>query len=123
MGRRARRRGAGEQIQAPGVSYESGEHGTLELRSAMSAATRMAYADVLDPTKARAAAGTEDIWARAVEFLFERLAVSWTVQGVRWDDQKQLLARFRVASTDERSWIRSVLRTHVADNFPELKAP
>jgi hypothetical protein len=65
----------------------------------------------------------EDAWHRAVEFLFERLAVSWTVAGVPTTRQKELLARLRVASGDERAWVRSVLREHVKEHFPELEAP
>jgi hypothetical protein len=37
--------------------------------------------------------------------------------------QKELLARFRMASQAERRWIRDVLREHVAEHFPELPAP
>jgi hypothetical protein len=31
--------------------------------------------------------------------------------------------RFRVATQDERHWIRDVLREHLAEHFPELQAP
>ena len=72
----------------------------------------------------RAAAATrEDTWHRAVEFLFERLAVRWTVEGVETAKQKELLARFRVASPEERAWIRDVLREHLAEWFPDVEAP
>ena len=37
--------------------------------------------------------------------------------------QKELLARYRFASTDERRWIRETLRTHLAEHFPEMEAP
>ena len=75
-----------------------------------------------------AAAGSplsrEDAWQRAVEFLFERLAVRWEIAGTEpITRQKELLARFRFASPDERRWIRDVLREHLAEHFPELEAP
>ena len=64
----------------------------------------------------------EDAWQRAVEFLFERLAVRWEIAGaVPIERQKELLARFRFASPDERAWIRDVLREHLAEHFPELR--
>ena len=65
----------------------------------------------------------EDAWQRQVEFLFERLAVRWTIHDLPIERQKELLARFRAASTDERAWIRHVLREHVAEWFPEVAAP
>ena len=66
----------------------------------------------------------EDAWQRGVEFLFERLVVRWDIAGTEpLTRQKELLARFRMASQTERAWIRNVLREHVAENFPELSAP
>ena len=88
----------------------------------MSLKTRHEYKRESDPSRARAAATAEDVWARAVEFLFERLAVRWTIEDVPWEG-KELLARFRVASVAERHWIRTVLREHLSENFPELEAP
>ena len=40
----------------------------------------------------------EDAWQRAVEFLFERLAVRWTISGVATEGQKELLLRLRAAT-------------------------
>jgi len=82
----------------------------------MTPATRRAYAEL--PAQTR-----EDAWQRQVEFLFERLAVSWTVDGVEYARQKELLARFRMASTDERARVRDILRRHVGEHFPDLEAP
>jgi hypothetical protein len=31
--------------------------------------------------------------------------------------------RFRVASQDERKFVRDALREHLAEHFPELQAP
>ena len=47
----------------------------------------------------------------------------WVVAGVETAKQKELLARFRVATPEERAWIRSVLREHLAEWFPDLEAP
>ena len=50
--------------------------------------------------------------------------MSWAVAGIEpIKRQKELLARFRMASQDERQWIRDVLREHLAENFPELAPP
>jgi hypothetical protein len=55
--------------------------------------------------------------------LFERLTVSWTIAGLPIERQKELLARYRMASGDERRFVRESLRAHVQENFPELQAP
>ena len=66
----------------------------------------------------------EDAWQRRVEFLFERLVVSWTIAGAEpLTRQRDLLGRFRFAGAEERAWIRDVLREHLAEHFPELPAP
>jgi hypothetical protein len=114
MGRRNRQR-AREQPSAPTTAYAHDELGVLELRGALTPATRAQYATI--------GGVREDAWQRQVEFLFERLAVRWTIHDLPVERQKELLARFRVASTDERAWIRSVLRTHLTEHFPEMDAP
>ena len=118
MGRRSRRRGA-EQQAAPETPYEDAEGNVLVLRGAMTPATRSQYAQV------RAGGlNQEDAWQRSVEFLFERLAVSWTIAGAEpIERQKELLARYRFASGAERTWIRGVLREHLTEWFPDLEAP
>jgi hypothetical protein len=109
-----------ERPRAPNSEYRD-EHGSvLVLRGALTPATRAQYAEV--------AAGNilsrEDAWQRSVEFLFERLAVSWAIGGVDpITRQKELLARFRFASQEERRWIRETLRTHLAEHFPDMEAP
>lgn len=118
MGKRARRRGAAEKLTAPDAAYTSAAGDELVLRGSMTPRTRTQYASVLHGGLAQ-----EDAWHRAVEFLFERLAVRWTVAGVPTEGQKALLMRFRVATQDERAWIRSVLREHLADRFPDVEAP
>jgi len=119
MGRRSRRRGA-EALRAPESEYRTAEGDLLVLRGALSPASRREYADAL----AGSPLSQEDAWQRAVEFLFERLAVRWDVAGTEpITRQKDLLARYRVASQAERRWIRDVLREHLAEHFPELAAP
>jgi len=110
LGKRSRQRKA-EQLRAPTSTYDG-----LELRGAMTPATRRAYAEL--PARTR-----EDAWQRQVEFLFERLAVSWTVEGVDYTGQKELLARFRMATQDERARVREALRAHLAEHFPDVEAP
>jgi hypothetical protein len=112
---------AAEPLVAPTSDYPDEDGGVLTLRGSLTAGSRAQYARVV------AGEGTsglrEDAWQRAVEFLFERLAVRWTIAGASIERQKELIARFRVASPAERAWIREALRAHCAEHFPELKAP
>jgi hypothetical protein len=119
VGRRSRQR---EKIAAPTSDYTSPDGAVLTLRGSLTPATRREYAELMSGGL-RAAATREDLWHRGVEFLFERLAVSWTVAGVETSKQKELLARFRVATAEERAWIREVLRSHLAEWFPDVEAP
>jgi hypothetical protein len=120
MGKRSRARGRAEKLEAPTSEYRSPDgSAVLTLRGAMTPKTRQEYAAVL----AGSPLSQEDAWQRAVEFLFERLAVRWVVSAVPTEGQKALLMRFRVATTDERRWIRDVLREHLAEHFPDVEAP
>jgi hypothetical protein len=120
MGKRARRRGAADQPQAPETPYTSPDGGVLVLRGALSPATRREY----DAAFAGSPLSREDAWQRAVEFLFERLAVRWEIAGTEpITRQKELLGRYRFATAEERLWIRGVLREHLAEHFPEMNAP
>jgi hypothetical protein len=114
MGRRSRRRGQ-EVAEAPTVTYDDANGDTLELRGVLTLPTRRQYAEI---------GGTrEDAWQRRVEFLFERLAVSWRVADVDYSGQRELLGRLRVASQDERTFVRNTLREHCAEHFPDIEAP
>ena len=117
MAKKGRRR---EKIRAPESEYRD-EHGSLlVLRGALTPATRAQYAEVAGGN----ILSQEDAWQRAVEFLFERLAVRWEIAGTEpIAKQKELLARYRFATQDERVWIRGVLREHLAEHFPEMQAP
>ena len=111
---------AKRKIKAPTSEYTSPDGDVLELRGSMTPGTRREYADTLGGSPL----SQEDAWHRAVEFLFERLAVSWAVAGTDpLTRQKDLLVRFRMASQSERAWIRDVLREHLAEHFPELAPP
>lgn len=116
MGKRNRRR---ERVKAPSSDYTDPEGNVLTLRGSLSPGTRREYEGVL----AGSPLSQEDAWQRGVELLFERLAVRWTVAGVPAERQAELLRRFRVATPAERAWIRDVLREHVAEHFPEVRAP
>ncbi|MBJ7328782.1 MAG: hypothetical protein JHC95_02725 [Solirubrobacteraceae bacterium] len=116
MGKRNRQR---SKLKAPTSTYDGGDAGALELRGSMTPATRLEYAETLHDLSRQ----TEDSWHRAVEFLFERLAVTWTISDVTTKGQKPLLMRFRMATQEERAFIRDALRQHLAEWFPDLEAP
>ena len=120
MGRRSRKRAAAAELRAPESAYTSAAGDTLVLRGSMTPATRREYAAVA----AGAPLSREDAWQRAVEFLFERLAIRWEIAGAEpIARQKELLGRYRFASAEERRWIRDVLREHLAEHFPDVTAP
>jgi hypothetical protein len=105
-------------LLAPVSEYRDADGNVLTLRGSLTPAARREYAGVLAGGHNR-----EDAWQRAIELLFERLAVSWTIAGLEINRQKELLARYRVATQEERRFVRDSLREHVTENFPELEAP
>jgi hypothetical protein len=119
MAKRSRRK---EKLSAPGSDYTDAEGNVITMRGSLSPASRVQYARALSG-EGRPAAALEDSWHRAVEFLFERLAVRWVIAGVPIERQRDLLARLRMASSEERGWIREVLREHCAEHFPDVRAP
>jgi hypothetical protein len=112
-----------EKLKAPSSGYADAEGNVLTLRGSLTPATRVRYAEVLAGAHAGAAATREDTWQRAVEFLFEQLAVRWTIAGAAIERQRELLARLRAASPAERAWVRDALREHCEEHFPDVKAP
>jgi hypothetical protein len=108
VGRRSR-----ERLKAPESVVERDGH-ALRLRGSMTVGTRAQYAAI--------GGAREDAWQRRVEFLFERMVAGWSVEGVEVE-RKHLLARFRMATQDERKVIREVLREHLAEHFPDVEAP
>ena len=70
---------------------------------------------------AKPGASAEDRWQRRTELLFERLAVRWEIAGLPLEGQKELLARYRMASADERRRVREALIEHLGSRYPELE--
>ena len=114
MGRRSRRRGARESAPAATTDYRDAEGNVLTLRDELSEGTLRQ----LEQLDARPAASAEDRWQRRVELLFERLAVSWEIAGLPLESQKELLGRYRMASADERRWVRETLTEHLRTRHP-----
>ena len=115
MGRRRRQI---EKLQAPVTEYRDAHGNVLRLRGALTAGSRAEYSSIRTGGLDR-----EDAWQRAVEFLFERLAVAWSIEGLQITAQRELLGRYRIASREERQFIREALREHAAEWFPELEVP
>jgi hypothetical protein len=115
LGRRHRQR---EKLVAPTSEYHDPDGNVLTLRGSLTPGARREYAAVLAGGLER-----EDAWQRAIELLFERLAVSWRISGLEIDRQQELLGRYRLATAAERRFIRGTLREHLRANFPELEAP
>ena len=123
MGKRGRARGREDKLEAPTTDHDAGDGGVLTLRGALSPKSRREYAKASDAAQARAAANVEDVRARALEFLFERLAVRWVVNGVPTEGQRDLLARYRAATPAERDGVTRALREHCAEWFPDVRVP
>jgi len=119
MGKRGRARGKVEKLSAPESEYVAPQGDVLGLRGTLTPKTRLRYHETLHGN----VLSQEDAWQRATELLFERLAVRWVVSDVPTEGQRELLMRLRVATQDERRWIRDVLREHLAEHFPDLEAP
>jgi hypothetical protein len=117
VGRRSRQRDR-DRPSAPSAEYRDADGNVLVLRGSLGAGARREYQRTLAGGLHR-----DDAWQRAGELLFERLAASWTITGLELTDQKELLGRYRMASADERAFVRGSLRDHLAENFPELEAP
>src|SRR5215218_10340827 len=118
MGRRSRRR-AKQEDRSPAATtdYSDDEGNVLTLRDQLSAGTLRSLHDL----DAKPAASAEDRWQRHVEFLFERLAVRWVIAGLPLESQKELLGRYRLASTSERQQVRATLAKHLAERHPEIE--
>jgi hypothetical protein len=121
MGRRSRRRaqgGAPDRSGAPASStdYRDAEGNVLTLRDELSAGTLRQ----LEQLESRPAASAEDRWQRRAELLFERLAVRWEIAGLPLEKQKELVGRYRMASADERRWVRETLSEHLRTRHPDV---
>lgn len=116
VGRRSRRE---PRPAAPNTDYTDPDGNTLTLRGSLTAGSRQEYARAL----AGSPLSIEDAWQRAMELLFERLAVRWVIAGAPIERQRELLARLRACAPEERTWVRGVIREHCAENFPDVSAP
>jgi hypothetical protein len=116
MGRRSRRRAKQDDRPAATTDYSDEEGNVLTLRDELSAGTLRSLGDL----DAKPAASAEDRWQRRVEFLFERLAVRWTIAGLPLEGQKELLGRYRLASSSERQQVRETLGKHLAARHPDI---
>jgi hypothetical protein len=123
VGRRARRQQRAEKLAAPNSHYTDTHGNVLTLRGSLTPGSRHEYAQALAGAAGRPSSTQEDAWQRAGELLFERLAVRWVIADAPIERQRELLARFRVASPEERTWVREVLREHCAEWFPDVQAP
>lgn len=119
----AKRKRTKDKLSAPTSEYSDPEGNTLTLRGSLTVGARREYAETLAGERGPVAATREDAWRRAIELLFERLAVRWTISGAAIEHQKELVARLRAASPQERAWVRDTLREHCAEHFPDVKAP
>jgi hypothetical protein len=120
VGRRGRRQ---QKLTAPASDYTDREGNVLRLRGSLTVGSRREYAQALSGESGRPSSTREDDWQRAAELLFERLAVRWVIAGVPVEGQRELLARFRAASAEERAWVRDALREHSAEHFPDVEPP
>jgi hypothetical protein len=120
VGKRSRRH---DKLSAPASDYTDPSGNVLTLRGSLTAGSRRDYANALSGMAGGAASTQDDAWQRAAELLFERLAVRWVIADAPIERQRELLARFRVASAEERAWVRQALREHCAEWFPDVRAP
>jgi hypothetical protein len=115
VGRRNRRRQqTASKEPVATTEYADADGNVLTLRDSLSQGTLRE----LEKLQASPAASQEDRWQRRGELLFERLAVGWTVAGLPLEGQKELLGRFRMASADERRWLRETLERHIGERHP-----
>lgn len=106
-----------KQRRPPETSeYSDPDGNVLELRQVLSRGT----VRKLGEGPGSAAASIDDAWQRREEALFERLAVSWRIAGLPLDDQAMLLARYRMATVEERRWVRETIAGHLERFIPEL---
>jgi hypothetical protein len=112
--RRGKRR---ERSPKPTVDYTDPDGNVLTLRESLSRGT------IRKITSVSASGGTsqDDAWRRRTEMLFERLVVRWEIAGAPLDDQKMLLARYRIADAPTQDWVRGTITAHLDKYIPELR--
>src|SRR3954447_21755673 len=114
MGRRGRRRNQGSQEPVATTDYTDPDGNVLTVRDSLSAGTLRQ----LEKLDASPGASQEDKWQRRGELLFERLVVRWTISALPLEGQKELLARYRMADSDARRWVRDTLEQHLSERQP-----
>ena len=114
--RRKPKRRRKPRTKVPAIDYVDDDGNVLALRQSLSAGT----VEKLRDGPATAATSQDDAWRRRQELLFERLVVSWEISGVPLDDQKMLLARYRMADAATQRWVRETIAAHVDRHLPEL---
>ena len=90
-------------------TYTDPEGNELELRRSLSPATIAKIGE----RPASDAASIDDAWQRREEMLFERLAVRWEIAGLPIKGQKMLIGRYRMATPQERRWVRETIAAHL----------
>jgi len=98
------------------TDFRDAEGNLLTLRDELTAGTLRQLGEL----EAKPAASADDRWQRRAELLFERLAVRWEIAGLPLESQKELLGRYRMASADERRWVRETLAEHLRARYPHL---
>jgi hypothetical protein len=106
-----------ERSPKPTVDYADPDGNVITLRESLSRGTIRKIASV-SPS-----GGTtlDDAWHRRTEMLFERLVVRWEIAGAPLEDQKMLLARYRIADTATQNWVRGTIAEHLERYIPELR--
>lgn len=123
MGRRSRARAKRDRPGALSSDYTDEQGNVLTLRGSLTVGARREYADTLAGKQTGAAASKEDAEQRALELLFERLAMRWTISGAPIERSKELLMRLRAATPSERTWVKGALREHCVEWFPDIDVP
>lgn len=114
--KRKRRQKRAPRHPVPTSDYKDAHGNVLTLRDSLTPGT---IAKILEPP-AGAALNQEDLWRRRQELTFERLAVRWVISDLPIEDQAMLLGRYRMASPDERRWVRETIAAHLERHIPEL---
>lgn len=120
MAKKRAKRDQPPKLKAPSIPYDGGPEGlTVGLRAALPLPARQRYHDEIHDLRR----STDDSWQRGVEFLWEQLGTSWTLAGSELTSRKELLGRYRMASQEERRFVRDALRRHLQEYFPEMERP
>lgn len=110
------RRRSRDRRPVAAIDYADDAGNVLRVRESLSAGS-------IAKIRAGSAAGAssaDDDWRRRTEMLFERLVVSWEIEGLPLTDQSMLLGRYRMADAPTHDWVRRTLADHVAAHIPEL---